>query len=64
MKNNSYVIEDASSKRIYIHTSKTNYSFILKNKCDMLFLVHKTKSRLLRFDLKFILARTMKNNCS
>ena len=42
MKSNSYVIEGASSKRTYIHTSKTDYNFILENKCDMLFLVHKT----------------------
>jgi len=36
MKNNSYVIEGAyelkvSSKRTYIHISKTDYNFILEN---------------------------------
>ena len=40
MESNSYIIEDASSKRTYIHT-KTDYNLILENKCDMLFLVHK-----------------------
>jgi len=43
MKSNSYVIEDASLKRTYIHTNKTNYNLILENKCYMLFLVHKIK---------------------
>jgi len=42
MKSNLYVIEGVNSKRIYIHTNKTNYNFIVENKCDMLFLVHKT----------------------
>jgi len=37
-----YVIEDANSKRTYISTNKTNYNFILENKCDMLFLMNKT----------------------
>ena len=36
MKNNLYVNE--GSKRIY----KIDYNFILENKCNMLFLVHKT----------------------
>jgi len=42
MTSNWYIIEDASSKRTYIHISKINYNFILENKYDLLFLVHKT----------------------
>ena len=52
MKSNSCVIEGASLKRTYIHTSKTDYNLILENKCYMLFLVHKKKSFIeIRFEI-------------
>jgi len=42
MKSNSYVIEGASSTNICTYIHKTDYNFILENKCNVLFLMHKT----------------------